>query len=112
MKNVIDLTKVVLSRANATKQLKIALNLNHNEIKVKAKQIIELSKKNLNVRVFMNCKEETRDECLEKLQFLKSEIQGKCIIDKDIKNYRDEDDSKEGKSYTQTYSFTCKSREN
>lgn len=67
MKNVIYSFKVVLSKANATKQLKIALNLNQNELKVKAKQIIELSKKNLNVRVFMNCKEESRDECLEKL---------------------------------------------
>lgn len=33
------------------------------------------------------------------------------MIDKDIRNFRDED-AQGGKSYTQTYSFTCKSREN
>ncbi len=60
----------------------------------------------------MNCTEDTRDECLEKLEYLKSEIQGKCIIDKDIRNYREQSDEQHSKNYTQTYSFTCKSREN
>lgn len=37
------------------------MGLNENEIKLKVKQILELSKKNNQVRIYMNCKIKARD---------------------------------------------------
>lgn len=47
---------LVIKKASSTKNLKISLKLTENDLIIKTKQIIELAKKNLNVRIFINCK--------------------------------------------------------
>lgn len=51
----------LLRKASSSKQLKISTSLSENELKIKAKQVIELAKKNFNVRVYSICKGEHRD---------------------------------------------------
>jgi hypothetical protein len=55
---------------------------------LKLKQLVELSQKNLKVRVFMMVKEAQRDECLSKLEEIKSELMNKCYIEEEISNKR------------------------
>jgi len=62
----------VQSKATSTKSLRVSPNLNNNEMKLKLKQLIELSQKNLKVRVFMMVKEAQKDQCLSKLEEIKS----------------------------------------
>ena len=69
-----------MKKASSSKQLKISLNLTESELLIKGKQIAELAKKNLNVRVYMSVKEGFENEGLVKFDFLKSLIQNKCII--------------------------------
>jgi len=63
---------IVQSKATSTKSLRVSPNLNNNEMKLKLKQLIELSQKNLKVRVFMMVKEAQKDQCLSKLEEIKS----------------------------------------
>lgn len=85
-----------MKKASSSKQLKISTNLSENELQIKAKQITELAKKNFNVRVYAICKNEQKDEGLAKFDHLKSIVQNKCIVERDVKveefQEKDEDD--------------------
>ena len=63
------------------KSIKISPNLNKNEQIVKIKQIIELSQKYAQIRVFMTVKIEFKDEALSTLESLKSQLMNKCYIE-------------------------------
>jgi hypothetical protein len=54
-------------------------------MQIKAKQITELAKKNFNVRIYAICKATQKDAALSKFDYVKSLIQNKCNIEKDIK---------------------------
>lgn len=45
-----------MKKASTSRQLKIATNLGENDLQIKSKQVIELAKKNFNVRVYSICK--------------------------------------------------------
>lgn len=64
-------------------------------MKIKLKQIVELSHKNLKVRVYMFVKETQRDQCLSKLQEIKSELLNKCYVEEEISNKRFQQEEKE-----------------
>ena len=80
MSNVNFFINSVIKKASSSKHLKLSLNLTESEMQIKSKQIIELAKKNLNVRVYMNCKEGFENEGLVKFDYLKSLIQNKCTV--------------------------------
>lgn len=72
---------LVLSKVTSIKSLKISPSLNPNEMTLKLKQLVELSQKNLKVRVFMMVKEAQREQCLSKLEWIKSQLLNKCYIE-------------------------------
>lgn len=59
--------------------------MSENELQIKAKQVVELAKKNFNVRVYAICKENQKGEGLAKFDHLKSLVQNRCIVEKDIR---------------------------
>lgn len=74
----------LIKKASSSKQLKISTNLSENELQIKAKQIIELAKKNFNVRVYSICKNEFKDEGLSTFDQLKSLVMNRCIVETDV----------------------------
>lgn len=56
-----------MRKVSEPKQLKISINMKNIDLKIKSNQIIELSKKNLKVRVYVSCKLSMKDQALEKL---------------------------------------------
>ena len=54
-------------------------------MQIKSKQIIELSKKNSRVRIYAITKASQQEVALTKFDYLKSLIQNKCIIERDVK---------------------------
>lgn len=108
---------LVLSKVTSIKSLKISPSLNPNEMTLKLKQLVELSQKNLKVRVFMMVKEAQREQCLSKLEWIKSQLLNKCYIEEEISNKRfseeEEEEDSNGKvaQKYETYSFVVKARE-
>lgn len=51
----------VLAKATTIKTLKISPSLNKEELKLKLKQLVELSTKNLKVKVLMSINENVKD---------------------------------------------------
>lgn len=90
-------------------------------MQIKAKQIIELAKKNLNVRIFSICKQSQKDVALSKFDYVKSLIQNKCIVERDIKAEEyapkededfDYDKEKKNQEPNVSVSMVVKSKEN
>lgn len=82
----------MIKKASSTKHLKISLKLSDNDLVIKSKQIIELAKKNLNVRIFVNCKLSQVDEAYAKLDSMKAMLQNKCTIEKDMSVTKEDDE--------------------
>jgi hypothetical protein len=59
----------------------VSASLNQNELALKSKQVAELALKNMKVRVSMQVSESNRNDCLSKLDWLKSELLNKCYIE-------------------------------
>ena len=70
------------------------------------------------MRVFISCKSNQTDDALSRMETLKSMIQNKCIIEKDVrfeeveKSDDEYEDPKEKKDRRFTYSMVIKSRDN
>ncbi len=74
--------------------------------------------KNMKVRVSMQVSENNRDDCLSKLDWLKSELLNKCYIEDEYSTPRrydqddeDEEDNTKAKKKFDVYSFVVKARE-
>lgn len=88
-------------------------------MQIKAKQITQLAKKNFNIRIFAICKATQRDTALSKFDYLKSLIQNKCIIEKEVKaeefTPKEEDfyeTKKQNEEPNVSVSMTIKSKDN
>ena len=107
---------IVLKKASSTKQLKISSALNESELQIKARQIVELAKKNYNVRIYMNCKESQMESSLSKMELIKSMVQNKCSIERDVEAFQDQDDKDDDneaqKEPRGSFAMVVKSREN
>lgn len=79
--------------------MKISLKLSDNDLIIKSKQIIELAKKNLNVRIFINCKLSQVDEAYARLDSVKAMLQNKCTIEKDMSVSKDDEEEDTKKSF-------------
>lgn len=77
-----------IAKATSVKTLKVSPALNKDEMGLKIKQLIELSNKNLKVRVIMQVSENAKEESLSKLEWLKSQLLNKCYIEEEISSRR------------------------
>lgn len=55
---------------------------------VKIKQVVELSQKYANIRVFMTSRSNKKEEALSKLEEIKSVLLNKCYIEEEISSSR------------------------
>lgn len=78
---VVRSTKQNISKATSTKSIKISPNLNKNEMTVKIKQVVELSQKFSKIRIFMTARSVNKEDCLSKLEEIKSQLLNKCYIE-------------------------------
>lgn len=78
----------MISKATSIKSLKISSALNKDELALKLKQLIELSLKNMKVRVVMQISENNKEESLGKLEWVKSQLLNKCYIEEETSSRR------------------------
>ena len=57
----------VMTKATSVKSLKVSPSLNKDELGLKIKQLVELSLKNMKVRVTMQVSDNNKEESLSKL---------------------------------------------
>ena len=62
---------------------------------VKIKQIVELSQKYANIRVFMTIRSNKKEEALSKLEEIKSVLLNKCYVEEEISSSRFEKEEEE-----------------
>lgn len=110
----------VMAKATSVKNLKISPALNKDELGLKIKQLVELSLKNMKVRVTMQVSDNNKEESLSKLEWVKSQLLNKCYIEEEISQRRseeveeedEEEDTKTKKRVrVNTYSFVIRARE-
>lgn len=61
------MSNIVISKATSIKSLKVSSALNRDELGLKIKQLVELSLKNMKVRVVMQVSQNNKEESLSKL---------------------------------------------
>lgn len=81
----------VMAKATSVKNLKISPALNKDELGLKIKQLVELSLKNMKVRVTMQVSDNNKEESLSKLEWVKSQLLNKCYIEEEISQRRSEE---------------------
>lgn len=62
---------------------------------VKIKQVVELSQKYANIRVFMTSRSNKKEEALSKLEEIKSVLLNKCYVEEEISSSRFEKEEEE-----------------
>lgn len=81
----------VIAKATSVKNLKISSALNRDELGLKVKQLVELSLKNMKVRVTMQVSDNNKEESLSKLEWAKSQLLNKCYIEEEISQHKSEE---------------------